>query len=157
MATEYSEEIVDKIFSELANTTKGLAKICKENNISAPKFREWIVADKETGNKYAHARSLQIENMEEQVMALGDELALAMAGKAIDSDTGDTVIIDAQMASAHVSLCRVRIDSLKWILSKLAPKKYGDKLDVTSDNKPVNVALSVADAKAISDKLNSEV
>jgi len=157
MATEYSNEIVDKIFSELANTTKGLAKICKENNISCPKFREFIVCNTEVGNKYTHARTLQIENMEEQVMALGDELALAMAGKGIDPDTNEVVVIDPQMASAHVSLCRVRIDALKWILSKLAPKKYGDKLDVTSDNKPVNVALSVADAKAISDKLNSEV
>ena len=157
MATEYSEEIVDKIFSELANTTKGLAKICKENSISCPKFREFIVCNTEVGNKYAHARTLQIENMEEQVIELGTKLELALMGKGIDEDTGLIIVIEPQIASALVSLCRVRIDSIRWVLSKLAPKKYGDKLDVTSDNKPVNVALSVADAKAISDKLNSEV
>lgn len=27
---------------------------------------------------------------------------------------------------------RVRIDTMRWLLSKLIPKTYGDKLDVTS-------------------------
>ena len=34
-----------------------------------------------------------------------------------------------------VALARLRIDTRKWMMSKLAPKKYGDKLDVEVDDK----------------------
>lgn len=38
---------------------------------------------------------------------------------------------------AWVALQRLKIDSKKWELSKMLPKKYGDKLDVTSDGEKV--------------------
>ena len=31
-----------------------------------------------------------------------------------------------------VNRSRLRVDTRKWLLSKLIPKKYGDKIDVTS-------------------------
>lgn len=144
---EYSDEIVDKILNELANSSKGLQKICKENNISTPKFREFIVSNKEAGNKYAHARSLQIECIENEITDLCEEMANKIESGSVTPD----------IASAAVSNLRIRVEALKWLLSKLAPKKYGDKLDVTSDNKPVQVALSVSQAKEISKQLDSEV
>lgn len=155
--TDYTPEQCTIVFNELSNSTSGLNKICKDNNISPPRFREFILRNAEAGTQYTHARSLQIENLEERVMALGDELALALTGKLLDED-GGAVVVDSQAASAHVALCRVRIDSVKWILSKLVPKKYGDKLDLTSDNKPLQApSISMAEAKAISKQLNEDV
>jgi hypothetical protein len=29
----------------------------------------------------------------------------------------------------------LRVDTRKWLLSKMAPKKYGDKLELTGDDK----------------------
>lgn len=53
-------------------------------------------------------------------------------------------IVDANMA-------RVEIDTRKWFASKFLPKKYGDKLDLTSDGKalptPISaVQINLADA-----------
>lgn len=45
-------------------------------------------------------------------------------------------LIDAQSA-------RVIIDTLKWLASKFYPKMYGDKIDVTTDNKAINQPVSV--------------
>jgi len=45
--------------------------------------------------------------------------------------------------SEHINRSRVRIDTRKWLLSKLAPKKYGEKLDLNvggQDGKPIPVA-----------------
>jgi hypothetical protein len=36
-----------------------------------------------------------------------------------------------------VQRSKLRVDTRKWIASKLKPKKYGDHLDVTSDGKPL--------------------
>jgi hypothetical protein len=38
---------------------------------------------------------------------------------------------------------RLRIDTRKWLLSKLEPKKYGDKVDVTSGNEPIKQNLTI--------------
>lgn len=39
----------------------------------------------------------------------------------------------------NIARARLRVDTRKWVLSKLLPKKYGDKLDVTSKNLNVTV------------------
>jgi hypothetical protein len=42
----------------------------------------------------------------------------------------------------HVQRSRLRVDTRKWAMSKLKPKKYGDKLDLgNADDKPFQVVI----------------
>jgi hypothetical protein len=42
----------------------------------------------------------------------------------------------------HVQRSRLRIDTRKWLASKLKPKKYGDKLELGGDdNSPLTVRI----------------
>jgi len=34
--------------------------------------------------------------------------------------------------NAAVNILRIKIDAIKWLLSKLAPKEYGDKIEVNA-------------------------
>ena len=44
--------------------------------------------------------------------------------------------------NARVQAVRVKIDTLKWIASKLKPKKYGDKLELGGDqDNPITIEL----------------
>lgn len=36
---------------------------------------------------------------------------------------------------------RLRVDARKWAASKLNPKKYGDKIDMTTDGEKINVPI----------------
>ncbi len=36
---------------------------------------------------------------------------------------------------------RLRVDTRKWIMSKMKPKKYGDKLDMTTNGKDLPTPL----------------
>jgi len=36
---------------------------------------------------------------------------------------------------------RLRVDVRKWYLSKVLPKKFSDKLDLTSDHKPLAATI----------------
>lgn len=65
----------------------------------------WIGENEEFRKKYAHARALQGETYFDRAY-----LEAMQAG-------------DAQIG-------RLRVDTLKWMASKLAPKKYGEKLEV---------------------------
>ncbi len=86
----------------------------------------WLGDDKRANfrDQYVRAREMQAD-------ALFDE-ALAIA----DDGSGDwTVDKDGKKAldHEHVQRSRLRVDTRKWAAGKLAPKRYGDKLQHTGE------------------------
>ena len=68
-----------------------------------------------------------------------------------------------ELNGEHIQRSRVRIDTRKWLLSKMLPKVYGDKAEVAvtgADRGPVqSVTVSVTDpieAARVYQKLMSE-
>ena len=51
------------------------------------------------------------------------------------------MIVDEAFDSHDASIGRLRMDALKWAASKIAPKKYGDKIELESNNNQ-NLTLS---------------
>lgn len=47
-----------------------------------------------------------------------------------------------QLNGEHVQRSRLRIETRKWLMAKMKPKKYGEKLDMTSDGKPVSFVVT---------------
>ena len=66
---------------------------------------EWQDSFPEFSERYSHARARQ-------------------------ADTLASRVIDEAMNSHDAPIGRLRMDALKWYASKLAPKKYGDKVEV---------------------------
>lgn len=50
--------------------------------------------------------------------------------RARQADTLASKVLDEAMSSHDAQIGRLRIDALKWTASKLAPKKYGEKVEV---------------------------
>jgi hypothetical protein len=48
---------------------------------------------------------------------------------------------------------RLRVDARKWALSKMLPKVYGDKLDVTSKGEKINTSPPVIEVYNVGPKL----
>ena len=48
-----------------------------------------------------------------------------------------------------INRSKVRIDARKWMLGKMQPKKYGDKLDVTTDGEKINNIPNVINVKIV--------
>ena len=57
------------------------------------------------------------------------------------NDAGED--IDFEYNGDAVQRSRLRIDTRKWYASKLAPKKYGDKLDLTAQTQVTHVVDEV--------------
>ena len=107
--TKYNEEIAYKICTEIAEGAS-LRKICSNPDMpSIDSVRRWLIdEDKAVFHlQYARAR-------EEQADFYADEI---------------TEIADTE---PDPNRARVRVDARKWVASKLKPKKYGEKLDLTS-------------------------
>jgi hypothetical protein len=50
---------------------------------------------------------------------------------------GDEESIEVAIDGGFVARQRLRIDARKWFASKVAPKKYGDKLEVEGKGLPL--------------------
>lgn len=133
------DEVNDKCISiceALSQNNRGLHHHCKDFGISPKTFYEWMKMSEENGYKYARAREAQADYIFDEIIEIADD------------NSGDTTVTDngIQENREFTSRSRLRVDARKWIAAKLKPKKYGDKIDVTSDGnelKPVVISLGV--------------
>lgn len=147
--SKYSEELVDRICEEIATSDKGLHRICENPDYpSVTLLMRWLSDGKHSYfvEQYARAKQLQAEYLEDQLLKIADD----SSGDAIMTENG--VIENREF----VNRSRLRIDTRKWLMSKLLPKKYGDKLDVTSDGKAINQSVLVPTKDTATDVNNME-
>lgn len=79
--------------------------------------------------QYARAREALQEHWAEEILDIADDSTNDWVDREVKG--GRHV---RSLDEERVSRARLRIDSRKWLLSKLAPKKYGDKIDLTHQN-----------------------
>lgn len=110
---------------------ESLRSICEDVGMPPEStVRGWVIDDVDGfAAQYARARALQAERWAEEIMAISDELP-AMTG-------------EGKIDSAGVQHQRLRVDSRKWLLSKVLPKVYGDKIDVTSGGDKVGLSINI--------------
>ncbi len=58
-------------------------------------------------------------------------------------DKIDDVIEDMRSKVVDPQMARVEIDAIKWQAGKMSPKKYGEKVDLTSNGKEINFAIKL--------------
>jgi hypothetical protein len=118
--TSHTPEVEAEIFTRLS-AGESLRAICKAEHLPPdPTVRNWIVNDKPPGisARYAHARALGLDAMAEETIEISEEK---------DDDPASR---------------RVRVDTRKWLLSKLAPKKYGDRIEIAGDKEnPLEISI----------------
>ena len=64
------------------------------------------------------------------------------------ADTPMPAGLDGPAASAFVQQLRVRVDVRKWAASKLAPRIYGEKIDVSVAETRISITAALAMAEA---------
>lgn len=108
--TIYTEELINKICKRMEEG-ESLKKICADPSMPVRStIYEWLLDKdkKEFSDKYEKASNTRTEQM-------FDELEEIASNPKID-----------------VKRARLMTDVRKWYLSKIVPKKYGDKIDLTS-------------------------
>lgn len=121
--SEYTKAIGDKICSLLAQGVS-LRTVCLADDMPdcSTVFR-WLRQYEEFHKQYADAKQESADAMAEEILDLSDEAKT------------DAMTVDPKAAGAVVQAARLRVDTRKWLMSKMKPKKFGDKLDLTTDGK----------------------
>ena len=93
--------------------------------------------------QYTRAKEIQAEQMAEDILNIADNASNDYMERTNDEGKN----IGWQLNGEHVQRSRLRIESRKWLMGKMKPKKYGDKMQHTgADGKgPISVVLNSAD------------
>lgn len=141
--TDYTPELAD-LFCEQLAMGYSVRTVCKDDKFPAPStiFR-WLREHKEFQEQYARAK-------QESADAMADELL-----DIVDDGSNDWMEINKGNYTATVvnqeavQRSKLRAETRKWLMSKMKPKKYGDKLDLTSHGEKIEAApLVVSTIKA---------
>lgn len=117
----FSQEIADRICSELAEG-KSLRAVCQAEGMpNASTVLRWTETDGSFAQQYAGARARGYQLLADEILEISDD---SMGDVLTDKDGNERT--DAE----RVARARLRVDSRKWMLSKMLPKIYGDKLDL---------------------------
>lgn len=149
---KYSIEVVDKICQEIETSEKGLNQILnKPEYPTVSSFMRWLQDESkpEVRELYARAKRMQAEFIADQLIMIADD-------SSNDYDyTDDGRVVENR---EFVNRSKLRVDTRKWLLAKLNPKKYGDRVETEHSGEikiiPMQVQVSNDESKKDLDLLN---
>lgn len=120
-----TKESFELVCKELETTHEGLTSICKRLKLTRSDFYDFKDNNEEAEDRYARARELQIDYLEEQLKEI-----------VYDESRDRDVIGAVNVGSNAVARDRLKADTLKFILSKLRANVYGQKIEINDNREP---------------------
>lgn len=132
-SVKFSQEIFDEICVRIAEG-ESLRKICKDDKMpSLVAVWKWLNNSEELVKQYTRAREEQAETFVDEILDIADD------NKDDTSiDENGKLIINQEV----IARSRLRVDSRKWIASKLKPKRFGDYTKIQAEVKDTSSTSS---------------
>ena len=90
----------------------------KLNELPIQTITDWIDADTSRAGKYAKARDKRSESVFEAL----DDICMDALAESRGLNSGPIV-----------AAYRLKVDTIKWKLARMTPKKYGEKIEIAGD------------------------
>src|SRR5262249_5743607 len=118
--TKYSDEWARQ-FCDLISHGKSIVDICKQDGQpSRDSVYAWMREREDFSDMYARAREERADLLFERIAAIAEDAT----GDYVKKEDG-TLVVDHE----NIQRSRLRVDTMKWMASKLAPRKYGDRVE----------------------------
>ncbi|WP_369723675.1 hypothetical protein AB8Z38_06790 [Bradyrhizobium sp. LLZ17] len=128
---EFTEEIFAEICERMANG-EGLRKICSDRDMpSRSTFLRWVENDTGRQSKYQKAREALMDWYSEEILAIAWD------------DSKDTIKREGKDDLCNhewIARSRLKVDTLKFLMAKLHPKRYGDKLPEAVEDRNIKIS-----------------
>ena len=124
------QEIVDKV-----SAGKSVSTVLREPGYPTwTSFQMMLASDDKLRQAYDKAVQDRADRMADEILELSDE----------EMPAG----LEGAMASAWVQQKRMQVDARKWIASKLKPRTYGDRIDMTVRDERISVLDALEQAQS---------
>lgn len=134
-----------------------LRQICRDEGMpDKSTVLRWLASNAEFCDQYARAREIQADHWADEVVEIADDGSNDWMER--ETKAGTITVVDHE----NINRSRLRVDTRKWLMTKAAPKKYGDKVTnelVGKDGGPIQTEeLSPVDhARRVAFALNQGV
>lgn len=131
----YTKQQINDTFQEIIEHIENgmaLRKVLKLEGMPGNNtFYKWIDEDEEKKERYARACENRAEAIFEEILEIADK------------QDKDVIVTDGVPTTNWniVSRNKLQVDARKWVLSKMQPKKYGDKIDHTSGGEKIQTNI----------------
>lgn len=126
--SSYSPSVGDTICTRISEG-ESLRRICMDDGMpDKTTVLRWLSTQPEFRTQYAHARELQADALAEECLDIADD----GSNDWMEQHDAEGNSLGWKLNGEAVQRSRLRLEQRRWYASKLAPKKYGEKLDLTS-------------------------
>jgi hypothetical protein len=141
----FDQTVADRICERLAEG-ESLRTICKDDGFprTATVFR-WLADDRLSAfrEQYARAREAQAHNLADEIIEISNT---PLEGVEVTTDDKGAT---SEKRGDMLGHRKLQVDSRKWYLSKVLPKVYGDKLELSGNpDAPLQVTVQRLTEKA---------
>lgn len=145
--SKYTKVLATKICKRIAEGESVRTIVQDEDMPSASSIFNWLLdaGKKEFLEQYETARNIQAEMMFEELLEIADD----RLNDWVERETSNGTYI--ALNSEAIGRSRLRVDTRKWYLSKVLPKKFGEKIDITTGGE------SLVPDKSTQDKIDTAV
>ncbi len=119
--SKFTQELADTICERIMNGESLRSIVSDEGMPTRSTVHKWLAENKLFSDQYARAKDNQADTLADEIMFIADN-------------------------AEDVQKARLQVDTRKWIASKLKPKKYGDKLDMTTGGQKLEGLVIIKDA-----------
>lgn len=140
--TVMTADVKAAILARLAEG-ESLRRICASDDMpAASTVHLCLLNDKPFSEQYARAREMQAEQWSDEILDIADD----GTNDCIERENKDGSTYEA-VNHDHISRSKLRVDTRKWLMSKLLPKKYGDRL-MAEHSGPDGGPIEISDTEA---------
>lgn len=124
--SKYTDKLADAICARLAQG-ESIRTVCRGEDMPAVStIFEWLRTKENFSEQYARAKEEAADAMAEEILDISDD----GTNDWMERVNAEGEIVGWSLNGEHVQRSKLRVDSRKWLASKLKPKRYGDKQEV---------------------------
>lgn len=128
----FTQDLADEVCKRIAEG-KSLRSVCKDDDMPGmTTVFKWLREKEDFTKQYARATEERTEAMAEDILDISDDgtndwMTITTKG-GFEQEVPNNEVLQRS---------KLRVDTRKWLMAKMKPKKYGEKVDVTSDGKQI--------------------
>lgn len=144
--TDYTSELAFLICERIGNG-ESVRKVCTADDMPSPRsVYRWLAEHEEFRQQYEKSTQERAEHLAEEAIEIADDGRNDWMERKSEAEKGAGWAAGWVANGEHVQRSRLRVDTRKWFVSKLAPKKYGEKItqeQTGPDGGPIQTVTSV--------------
>jgi len=134
--------ITDELFLEICERMVGgqsVRTICKDDHMpTISGFMKFLSTNPEKVDQYTRAMQMRADAMFEEILDIADDGTNDFMLR--NADDPMSIVLNGE----HIQRSRLRVDSRKWALGRMNPKKYGEKTFIGGvDDAPIKVQNTI--------------